>query len=201
MHYTVIAGVNGSGKSTLFNSGELDYSTSGVRVNADELIYERYDNNWQDIKIQIKAGREIVKEINRCIDNRLSFNQETTLAGKSVINTIRKAKELGYTINLYYIGLNSPQLAVSRVRERVSKGGHGIPEDVINKRYFSSLINLKEILPICDNVYIYDNSINKRNLLIMENGIIIFKNIIPEYMQVYLDDFISKARTNFKDYS
>lgn len=50
MDYTVIAGVNGSGKSTLYNSGELDYSKSGVRVNVDELIYERY-NNWKDTKI------------------------------------------------------------------------------------------------------------------------------------------------------
>lgn len=94
---------------------------------------------------------------------------------------------------MYYIGVNSSQLAISRVKERVLKGGHGIPEDVINKRYLSSLKNLKEILPICDNVYIYDNSINKRNLLIMENRIIKFKNIIPEYMQVYVNDFIKEA--------
>lgn len=192
MNYTIIAGVNGSGKSTLYNSGELDNSKLGVRVNVDELILERYNNNWKDIKTQIKAGREIVREINRCIENKLSFNQETTLAGKSVINTIRKAKDLGYIINLHYVGVNTPELAISRVKERVLKGGHGVPDEIINIRYFNSLKNLQEILPICDNVYIYDNSVNKKNILILENKTIKFKNIIPEYIKTYINEFTNE---------
>lgn len=72
------------------------------------------------------------------------------------------------------------------------KGGHGIPDDIINIRYFNSLKNLQEILPICDNVYIYDNSVNKKNILIVENKTIKFKNVIPEYIKNYIDEFIEK---------
>ncbi|CAK7010618.1 MAG: hypothetical protein TIS_02142 [Tissierella sp.] len=192
MNYTVIAGVNGAGKSIFYNSGELDRSKLGVRVNVDELIAERYNNNWKDFKTQIRAGKEIVREINRCIENKLSFNQETTLAGKTILNTIEKAKKLEYIINLHYIGINSPELAISRVRERVLKGGHGIPDETIYSRYFNSLENLQEILPICDNVYIYDNSVNKKNILIVENKIIKFKNVIPEYIESYIEPYIKE---------
>ncbi len=192
MNYTIIGGVNGAGKSILYNSGELDSSKLGIRINVDELIAEKYNNNWRDFKTQIKASKEIIRELNRCMENKLSFNQETTLAGKTILNTIKKAKKLGYIINLHYIGLNSPELAISRVRERVLKGGHGIPDDTINIRYFNSLKNLQEILPICDNVYIYDNSVNKKNILIVENKTIKFKNVIPEYIKNYIDVFIEK---------
>ncbi len=192
MNYTIIAGVNGAGKSIFYNSGELDYSDLGIRVNVDELIAERYNNNWKDFKTQFRAGKEIIKEINRCIDNRLSFNQETTLSGKTIINTILKAKRLGYVINLHYIGIDSPEKAISRVKERVAKGGHGIPDETINNRYYKSLTNLQEVLPICDNVYIYDNSITKKNILIVENGNIRFKNFIPKYMEKYIDKYIKK---------
>lgn len=196
MNYTVIAGVNGSGKSNFYNSGQLDYSDLGIRVNVDELIAERYDNNWKDFKTQIKAGKEIIKRINRCLDEKLSFNQETTLAGRTIINTISKAKELGYTVNLHYIGIDSPEKAISRVKRRVLKGGHGIPDEIINNRYYKSLENLQEILSICDNVYIYDNSVSKKNILIVENGNIQYKNFIPMYLDKYIKEYINEIEHN-----
>lgn len=199
MNYTIIAGVNGAGKSVFYHSEETDYSVLGIRVNVDELIEREYGNKWNDFKIQMKASREIIAKINNCLSKGLDFNQETTLSGKSIINTVKKAKNLGYTINLHYIGIESPELAIKRVKGRVEQGGHGIPEETICKRFYKSLENLQEVLTLCDNVYIYDNSIIKRNLVIIENGEIKFKSHIPEYMKKYLEDYIMNISDKTKD--
>lgn len=199
MNYTIIAGVNGAGKSVFYHSGQVNKDKLGIRVNVDELIQKEYDNKWDDLRIQLKAGREIVRKIESCIENKLSFNQETTLAGKSIINTIKKAKKVGYAINLYYIGVESFELAIKRVSRRVRLGGHGIPDEVIKKRYYKSLENLQEILPICDNVFIYDNSIIKKNILIVENKEIIFKSNIPEYLRDYVKAYIENISIDNED--
>jgi predicted ABC-type ATPase len=99
-----------------------------------------------------------VRTIHECFQKGLSFNQETTLCGKSIINNILEAKDREYRVELYYVGLDSPELAKERVRERVKNGGHGIPEKDIDRRYYESLENLRSILSLCDKVVIFDNS-------------------------------------------
>jgi len=93
--------------------------------------------SWQDNNLQIKAGREAVKMIGYYIKNDISFHQETTLSGKSIIMNINKAKEKGFFVVMNYIGLESAEIAKVRVKFRVSKGGHGIPDE------FIQLINIK----------------------------------------------------------
>ena len=150
--YTLYAGVNGAGKSTIYNTTNF-YENN----NPDEILVSN-GGNWRNEKDQIKAGREAVRRINYFIEQGISFNQETTLTGHSILRNIQKAKEQGFYIKLYYIGLNSPELAVERVKGRVAKGGHGIPEDTIKKRYEASLDMLTRVLPLCDRATIYDNS-------------------------------------------
>lgn len=67
-------------------------------------------------------------------------------AGKSIVRNIKKAKEKGFYVVMNYIGLDTPDIAKERVKIRVLKGGHGIPEDAIERRYYESLENLKELL-------------------------------------------------------
>lgn len=196
MDYTIIAGVNGAGKSVFYHSGQINKDILGVRINVDELVQEDYDNKWQDSKIQIRAGRETIKRIRKCMKDKVSFNQETTLSGKSIINNIKKAKNLGYKINLYYIGVESPEIAIKRVSRRVKLGGHGIPDDVIRNRYYKSLKNLQAILPICDNIYVYDNTTIQTNILIIENKRIIYKSDIPKYLKRYIENFIKNISHN-----
>lgn len=64
----------------------------------------------------------------------------------------------GYVIHLYYIGLESPDISKERIRNRVLKGGHDIPSDVIDKRYIETFENLKKLLPLVDYARIYDNT-------------------------------------------
>lgn len=68
-----------------------------------------------------------------CFDNGLSFNQETTLCGNSIIHNIKKAKELEYTIQMHYVGVQSAEIAKERVHQRVLAGGHGIPDSDIEQ--------------------------------------------------------------------
>lgn len=153
--YTLYAGVNGAGKSTMYSIIKLDGHEE--RVNSDEILVSN-GGNWKNEKDQIQAGIEAVKRINRYIKEGVSFNQETTLAGRSILGTIQKARENGFFVIIYYIGLNSPDLAIERVNSRVKGGGHGISEDVIRKRYDASLFMLKGVLSLCDFAMIYDNS-------------------------------------------
>lgn len=163
--YKIYAGVNGAGKSTLYG---IEKSLGEERVNSDEIL-QSLSGNWRVEKDQMIAMREAVRRINHYINEGISFNQETTLAGRSILNTIKKAKEKGFYICLNYVGLESADLAVQRVNERVKTGGHGIPEEVIRKRYQVSLAMLKEVLPLCDNISIYDNSKDLLLVALYEN--------------------------------
>lgn len=154
-NYVIFAGVNGAGKSTLYNTiiPSLDL---GIRINTDEIVKNIGD--WRNNEDQIKAGRIALKVRKNCINKMISFNQETTLTGKNIIKAINEAKEKGFTIHLYYVGVNSPEIAKERVKNRVLKGGHNIPDNIIEKRYYETLDNLKLILPKVDYAKIYDNS-------------------------------------------
>ena len=161
--YTIFAGVNGAGKTTLYSTLIQENHDFGVRVNSDEIVISN-GGDWRNKSDQAKAMKMAVKLIKDCMNKGISFNQETTLTGKSMINNILKAKKLGYKIIMNYVGLGSPELAIQRVAYRVSMGGHGIPEEDIKRRYYVSLSKLRELMPLIDELYIYDNS-NHMNLV------------------------------------
>ncbi|AQR91513.1 hypothetical protein CLOBY_31770 [Clostridium saccharobutylicum] len=86
-----------------------------------------------------------------------------------------------------YIGLENSQIAKERVKFRVSKGGHGIPDEVIEKRYTESLLNLKDVINICDEVNIYDNTNEFIQLISIKNGILIWRDkIMPQWANTIL---------------
>lgn len=152
----LFAGVNGVGKSTMYNSQIEEGIKQSIRINTDEIV--RTFGDWKNNADQIKAAKIAIKLRNHCFEEGKSFNEETTLTGKTILKTIDKAKELGYKIYLYYIGVDSPEIAKERVRNRVLKGGHDISSEVIEKRYYESLENLKKIISKFDYVDIYDNT-------------------------------------------
>lgn len=165
--YTLYAGVNGAGKTTLYNA--ISFDDKEERVNADEILVSN-GWNWRDEKAQLESMKIAVRKIDYCIKNNISFNQETTLAGQSILGIIKRAKEQGFLVRLYYIGLDSADLAVQRVSNRVKNGGHGVEESLIRKRYETSLSMLEKVLPLCDNCIIIDNSVNYLRVARYENG-------------------------------
>ena len=86
----------------------------------------------------------MLQEIDACTEAGESFAFETTLSGIHYLQRIEEWKKWGYTVKLWFIGLNSPEFAISRVAERVAQGGHNIPEEVIRRRFRAGLRNLPE---------------------------------------------------------
>ena len=170
----IFAGVNGAGKSTLYNSENLDneikYST---RINTDEIV--RKIGDWKNNSDQIKAAKIAINLRNDCLKYGKSFNEETTLTGKTILKTIDKAKELGYELQLFYVGVNNPEIAKERIRNRVEKGGHNIADEIVEKRYYESLKNLKQMITKFDEVYLYDNSIKYKHIFSFINNKILYK--------------------------
>ena len=153
----VISGCNGAGKTTASYSVLPDILNCKEFVNADEIA--KGLSPFQPDKVAIEAGRIMLNRIKELINHDVDFAFETTLATKSYVRLIREAQSKGYFVTLVYFWLNSPELAVERVRNRVNSGGHNIPEDVIYRRYESGINNLSKLyLPICDYWMIIDNS-------------------------------------------
>lgn len=164
--YVIIAGVNGAGKSTLYQSYEE--LKNMPRVNVDEIVREIGD--WRNVSDVLNAGKIAVKKISKYFDEGIAFNQETTLCGKSIIKNILKAKELGYFVEMHYVGVESVEIAKERVKYRVEHGGHGIPEDDIDKRYVETFQQLNSILRECNLIAFYDNTECFRRFAICKNG-------------------------------
>ena len=140
--YTIIGGVNGSGKSSLTGALKAERSDLGIIIDVDKL-------NAQ-LGSVIEGGKAAVKKIQDCIERGISFTQETTLSGVRTEHTIRKAKENGYQIRLYYVGLDTVEESLKRIENRVSKGGHTIPRQDVERRYRRRFEDLARILPYCD---------------------------------------------------
>ena len=188
MKYTIFAGVNGAGKSSLYSifKSELDL---GARINTDEIV----GKNWRDEKLQIHAARKAIEIRNFCFENQIRLNQETTLTGKTMLKSIEKAKKIGYFINLYYMVVDSEKIAISRVNERVRNGGHGIPEEIIKKRFKESYSNLFKILLYCDSYKIFDNTIFFNKIIEKTENEVIFYDLSKKWVK----DIYKYVKDNF----
>lgn len=179
--YTIFAGVNGAGKTSLY-SVLKNVSELGERINADEIAGKL--GSWKDALVQIKAAREAMKNISDYIRQGVSFHQETTLPGATVVRQIKKAKAAGFRVKLYYVGLDSIETAILRVHRRIEKGGHGIEDSVIIKRFENLPQRLRVIIPLCDRVVFYDNTIRFRQIAIMQgNQIIDSDRDLPQWFR------------------
>ena len=105
-----------------------------------------------------RKGKELVE---RAITKGLHYNFETTLGGTTIPRLIEQAADSGSAIRIWYVGLSSPELHIERVRARVNKGGHDIPEEKIRDRYDRSRLNLVRLLPRLTELVIYDNSVER----------------------------------------
>ncbi len=172
--FTIFAGVNGAGKSTLFYS-EANRDL-GIRLNSDEILHS-LGLDWKDTSAQILAGKKLLQLQKECLSKGVSFNQETTLSGQSIFNAIKKAKELGYAIHLRYVGVANPEIAKQRVAQRIARGGHGVSEETLERRFSTSKENFLKIYPLCDSIILYDNteqmtcvaSIKSNNLTLIQH--------------------------------
>ena len=109
-------------------------------------------------KANSAAWNEGKRLLERAIDERCNFAFETTLGGHTIAALLGKALSAGMEVRVWYVGLESPELHIARVRSRVKKGGHEIPEAKIRERYVRSRWNLIQLIPKLTEVIVYDNS-------------------------------------------
>lgn len=154
----VLAGTNGAGKSSI--AGAMFRQAGGAYFNPDEaarLIRARQPTLTQTEANSLawQQGRRLLE---RAIAERSYFAFETTLGGNTITALLERALASGIEVRIWYIGLNSPELHVARVRARVTRGGHDIPEARIRARYDSGRLNLIRLLPKLTELRVYDNS-------------------------------------------
>lgn len=161
----VIAGPNGAGKTTLApyllrdRLGLLEY------VNADTIAQGL--SAFQPEQAAFEAGRIMLKRLRELAGQRKSFAFETTLATRSYASWLGKLRRSGWQVNLVFIWLDSAELAVERVRQRVVSGGHSIPEQSIRRRYRRGVENFFSLYQsLADSWSVYDNSISPTPTLI-----------------------------------
>jgi len=153
----IIAGPNGAGKTTFINTYLPEYTNVREFVNAD--LIAKGISPFDPEQAMIEAGRIELSRIQQFLRERRSFAVESTISGKTAYRWIEEARATGYVVKLFYIYLNSPELSIERISERVRKGGHNIPDDVAMRRYGRSIRNLFDVfVSLADEVQIFDNS-------------------------------------------
>lgn len=171
--YILFAGCNGVGKSTLYQTNDMFREMP--RVNMDEIV--RDFGSWKNETDTFKAGKIAVRKIKECFSSGVSFNQEATLCGQSVWKNIQQARQLGYKIEMYYVGVQSVEIAKERIRIRVSRGGHGIPDADVERRFVESINNLKKAVELCDIVEVFDNTESFIRVARYEQGQCVLKHV------------------------
>lgn len=153
----IISGCNGAGKTTASYTVLPEILNCREFVNADEIA--RGLSPFNPSSVAIEAGKLMLQRIEELLKRNETFSIETTLATRSYVNLVKQAQEQGYSVRLLFFWLSTPELAVKRVAERVSKGGHDIPQDIIRRRYVAGINNLfKLFMPIVNYWAIFDNS-------------------------------------------
>lgn len=153
----IISGPNGAGKTTASYTVLPRILQCREFVNADEIA--RGLSPFNPESMAIEAGRLMLQRIKDLLSHDESFSIETTLSTRSYYRLIEKAHRQGYNVTLLYFWLHSPELALQRVAERVSKGGHNVAEHIVRRRYYEGIRNFFNIYaPIVDYWTLVDNS-------------------------------------------
>ena len=158
MRIIVIAGPNGAGKST-FAAEYLRREGAGRPfVNGDDIAANL--NPQDPAAAAQEAGRIALRQIEAYVASGTDFAVETTLSGRAYARRIRHWQERGYRVAIIYLRLPSAEYAVRRVVQRVTEGGHDIPETVVHRRFERSWTNFRELYrEVADEWLVYDSSV------------------------------------------
>lgn len=166
--YTIVGGVNGVGKSSF--TGVLKSRTTdlGVIVDVDKITAQMGGK-------ALEGGKRAIRIMEDCIRDGVSFTQETTLSGHRPKAAAKRAKEAGYYIRLYYVGLDTAEESKRRIANRVARGGHDIGEADVERRFAGRWEALRAVLPFCDEAAFYDNDNGFVEVAAYRNGELILE--------------------------
>ena len=174
----IIAGCNGAGKTTASFTILPEVFDCKEFITADEIA--KGLSPFQPESVAMQAGRIMLARMDELLQKGETFAFETTLATKSYKQKIEWAQANGYEVTLLFFWLDSPNMAKKRVAQRVAEGGHSIPSQTIERRYYNGIANLFAIyIDMVDICYIFDNSEGRKELIAQKEkhkGIIIYNN-------------------------
>ena len=186
--YNIVGGVNGAGKSSLTGSLKYQRDDLGTIVDVDRMTAEQYNGD------EYEGGKAAVAKIEQCIKAGVNFTQESTLAGSYVRKVAQAAKEAGYYIRLFYVGIDTVEEALRRIQNRVEKGGHGIPKEDVKRRFGRQIGALAQVLPYCNEAVFFDNRNGFAQVAEYRNG-----EVIPMgngNRPAWLDELLRAGGTN-----
>ena len=174
----IIAGCNGAGKTTASFTILPEVLGCKEFINADEIA--KGLSPFQPESVAMQAGRIMLARMDELLQKGETFAFETTLATKSYKQKIEWAQANGYEVTLLFFWLDSPNMAKKRVAQRVAEGGHSIPSETIERRYYNGIANLFAIyIDMVDICYIFDNSEGRKELIAQKErhkDIVIYNN-------------------------
>jgi predicted ABC-type ATPase len=177
--FRIIAGPNGSGKSTLTRF--LSTVEGMIVLDPDAVAKELHPEKPEAVALQ--AGRVVLQKIKQYFAEGQNFSIETTLSSASNVEWMRLAKQHGFWVELFYVALEKPEYHITRVHDRVIKGGHHVPTQDIVRRYERSLKNLPIALAIADSATVYGNAREMQKILEYASGQLIWQDSrIPNWV-------------------
>ena len=175
--YTIIGGVNGTGKSSLTGVLKVQTNDLGRIIDVDKITAQNGGS-------AIQGGKIALERIRECLDKGLSFTQETTLSGRKTELTAAEARERGYSVRLYYVGLDSAEECLQRIENRVVHGGHNIREEDVLRRFAGRWEAVSKVLPYCDEAHFFDNYNGFMEVAEYVNGELIVKgSSLPAWVE------------------
>lgn len=154
----VIAGPNGSGKTTVTERLRVERWSEGVEyLNPDEIARDRF-GDWNSREAVLDAARWTDARREELLASHRGIAFETVLSTDAKVDFVRRARQAGYFVRVFFIGTSDPRINAARVAGRVMGGGHTVPIEKIVSRYIRSLANLAPMIRLADRVYVYDNS-------------------------------------------
>jgi predicted ABC-type ATPase len=162
--FYLFAGSNGAGKTTFAKAYLRQLDPIPRFLNADEIA--RGLSPLAPQTLALRAGKLLLHEIQGCLESGKSFGLESTLSGTTYTKLLQQAKISGYQIEIHYLWIPTPALAVRRIAQRVKMGGHSIPDSDVKRRFSRSLANFLEVYaPLSDCWTFRNNSIQPASLL------------------------------------
>lgn len=154
----IVAGPNGSGKTTTTEQLlKNEWGADSLYINPDNIAQEQY-GDWNSADAVLKAAQTATGQRYECLSNGTDFVFETVFSSAEKMEFLRKAKDAGFFIRIFYVCTESPLININRIAQRYLNGGHEVPISKTISRYYSSLKNISEAIKIADRVYLYDNS-------------------------------------------
>ena len=184
----VIAGPNGSGKTTITSKIlRHEWLENAVYINPDQVAQDKF-GDWNSPEAVMQAVQYCEQQREQCVQDGQSLVFETVLSSDSKVDFIRRAKEAGYFIRLFFVSTSHPSINAARIAQRVMEGGHDVPITKVISRYYKSILNCKRCSALADRVYIYDNSIDDADARLM------FRMTNGQLFKQYTDDIPEWAK-------